>query len=67
MATTRISESKANDVAETDPKVSEPDTVEERRARRMRALRKVAGLWADRDDIPSDALEYQRATRAEWR
>ena len=43
------------------------DTGEERRARRMAALRKVAGMWAERKDIPADSLEYQRAMRAEWR
>lgn len=43
------------------------DTIEERRARRMAALRKAAGMWADRKDIPADGLEYQRAMRAEWR
>jgi len=46
---------------------TELDTVEERRARRMAALRKVAGMWADRKDIPADGLEYQREIRAEWR
>jgi len=47
--------------------ITELDTVEERRARRMAALRKVAGMWADRKDIPADGLEYQREIRAEWR
>jgi hypothetical protein len=42
-------------------------TVEERRARRMAALRKVAGMWAEREDIPADGVEYQREMRAEWR
>ncbi len=43
------------------------DTVEERRERRMAALRKVSGMWANRKDIPADGLEYQREMRAEWR
>ncbi len=43
------------------------DSVEDRRARRMAALRKAAGMWANRKDIPADGLEYQRAMRAEWR
>ncbi|NVD97792.1 hypothetical protein [Massilia sp. BJB1822] len=42
------------------------DTVEERRARRMKALKQAAGIWAKRQDIPADGLEYQRELRAEW-
>ncbi|CAN7586871.1 hypothetical protein LJR289_004235 [Pseudoduganella sp. LjRoot289] len=42
------------------------DTIEARRARRMAALKRVAGIWKDRPDIPADGLEYQRAMRAEW-
>ena len=42
------------------------DTIEVRRARRMAALKKVAGIWAHRADIPADGLEYQRALRSEW-
>lgn len=42
------------------------DTIEVRRARRMAALKKVAGIWADRTDIPADGLEYERALRSEW-
>ncbi len=40
--------------------------VEARRARRMAALKKVAGIWSLRSDIPADGLEYQRDLRAEW-
>jgi len=43
------------------------DTIEVRRARRMAALKKVAGMWAHRPDIPADGLEYQREMRSEWR
>lgn len=57
-------ESAARDAVATP--TAELDTVEERRARRMAALRKVAGMWADRKDIPADGLEYQREIRAEW-
>lgn len=42
------------------------DTLEARRARRMAALKKVAGIWAHRPDIPADGLEYQRQLRSEW-
>lgn len=42
------------------------DTIEARRAHRMAALRKVAGIWSSRPDIPADGLEYQQALRAEW-
>ena len=43
------------------------DTIEVRRARRMAALKKVAGIWSRRPDIPADGLEYQRELRSEWR
>ncbi|MBJ7313372.1 hypothetical protein ACFOLJ_12730 [Rugamonas sp. CCM 8940] len=39
----------------------------EARRRRAAALKRIAGLWADRKDIPADGLEYQREMRAEWR
>jgi hypothetical protein len=42
------------------------ETVEVRRARRMAALKKMAGIWAHRTDIPADGLAYQRALRSEW-
>lgn len=42
-------------------------TVEMRRRRRLAALQSIAGLWADRTDVPSDALDYQRDMRMEWR
>jgi hypothetical protein len=54
------------DVNQTDTPVVE-DTIEARRARRMAALQKVAGIWSNRPDIPADGLEYQRRLRAEWR
>ncbi|MES2758305.1 MAG: hypothetical protein V4693_13100 [Pseudomonadota bacterium] len=34
---------------------------------RLRALRRVAGIWADRLDIPADGLQYERELRDEWR
>jgi hypothetical protein len=37
------------------------------RQRRIDALKRVAGMWANRKDIPADGLEYQRELRAEWR
>lgn len=42
------------------------DTPQARRRRRLNALEAVAGLWANRADIPNDALEFQREMRAEW-
>lgn len=42
------------------------DTIEARRARRMAALKKVAGIWTHRRDIPADGLDYQRELRSEW-
>jgi hypothetical protein len=50
----------------TDVPVVE-DTIEARRARRMVALKKVAGIWSQRPDIPADGLDYQRELRSEWR
>lgn len=42
------------------------DSIETRRARRMAALKKLAGIWASRDDIPADGLEYEHQLRSEW-
>jgi hypothetical protein len=39
----------------------------DRRQRRLAALKKVAGIWSSRQDIPADGLEYQRELRSEWR
>lgn len=52
--------------AAADDTLAAGDTVEARRARRMAALKKVAGIWLDRPDIPADGLEYQRELRSEW-
>lgn len=38
----------------------------ERERRRLGALKAIFGLWADREDIPKDGVEYQRQLRAEW-
>ena len=49
-----------------DPSVADTlieDTIE---ARRMAALKKVAGIWIHRPDIPADGLDYQRELRSEW-
>ncbi|WLI88593.1 hypothetical protein Q4S45_17985 [Massilia sp. R2A-15] len=51
-----------------DPITKEPvyaDSVEGRRARRMDALKLIAGIWKDRTDIPADGVEYQRQLREE--
>jgi hypothetical protein len=45
---------------------SAEETIETRRARRMAALKKVAGIWANRPDIPADGLDYQRELRSQW-
>jgi hypothetical protein len=39
----------------------------EARKRRLASLRSVAGIWADRTDIPADGLQYERDLRDEWR
>ena len=51
----------------TPADTSSEESIETRRARRMAALKKVAGIWAHRSDIPADGLDYQRELRAEWR
>jgi hypothetical protein len=62
-----IADSQAADsINKESPPVQHIETVEDRRARRMKALKAAAGLWAGRKDIPADGLEYQRALRAEW-
>ncbi|HEU4375028.1 MAG TPA: hypothetical protein VFS02_16140 [Telluria sp.] len=33
---------------------------------RLASLRRVAGIWADRIDIPADGLQYERELRNEW-
>jgi hypothetical protein len=43
------------------------DPPEARRRQRIAALKGVFGIWADREDIPADGLDYQREMRAEWR
>jgi hypothetical protein len=34
--------------------------------RRIAALHLVAGIWANRTDIPADGLQYERELRDEW-
>lgn len=47
-----------------------PDVVlsplEERRRRRLAALKAAEGLWKNRTDIPQDGAQYQDQLRAEW-
>lgn len=43
----------------------DPD-YETNRIRRIAALKEIFGLWAGRNDIPNDGLEYQRMMREEW-
>lgn len=38
----------------------------EARKLRLASLRRVAGIWADRSDIPADGLQYERQLRNEW-
>jgi hypothetical protein len=53
------------DATKEEPRVV-ADTIEARRARRMAALKNIAGIWSNRLDIPADGLEYQRQLRDEW-
>ncbi|MYN20078.1 hypothetical protein GTP81_25380 [Rugamonas sp. FT107W] len=43
------------------------DSLAQARKRRVEALRRVAGIWANRTDIPADGLTYQLELRSEWR
>lgn len=36
------------------------------RARRLELLKRTAGIWKDRADVPKDGLAYQQEERAEW-
>jgi hypothetical protein len=38
----------------------------EARKLRLASLHRIAGLWAERTDIPADGLEYERQLRNEW-
>jgi len=40
--------------------------LEERRKRRLAALKAAEGLWKHRTDIPQDGAQYQDQLRAEW-
>ncbi|NVE01888.1 hypothetical protein [Massilia sp. BJB1822] len=59
------------DLAKHPAPTTDPDPTldpqEERRRRRIAALKAAEGLWKNRTDIPNDGLEYQEQLRAEWR
>lgn len=48
-----------------DQPMSEAEIVA--RNKRIAVLKRIAGVWADREDIPADSVDYQRQMRAEWR
>ena len=45
----------------------ESDSAAKARKKRIVALHRVAGIWANRMDIPADGLQYERELRDEWR
>lgn len=45
---------------------SKDDPAAQARKRRADALKRVAGIWLNRTDIPADGLDYERELRAEW-
>lgn len=45
----------------------EADPRTEARKSRVAALRRVAGIWSNRTDIPADGIKYERKLRDEWR
>lgn len=53
--------------AVTTPPEPIATSLEERRRRRMAALKMAEGLWKNRLDIPQDGVEYQKQLRDEWR
>jgi hypothetical protein len=44
-----------------------PGARAEARKLRLASLRRVAGIWANRADIPADGLQYEQELRNEWR
>lgn len=42
---------------------SETDAEKFRRQERLKILKRTAGMWANRSDIPADGLEYERELR----
>lgn len=57
---TEVQTDATHEPGELDPRA-------EARKRRIASLRRVAGIWADRTDIPADGLKYEREMRDEWR
>ena len=57
-----------HDAATKDAQVAEvsADPQIEARKQRLASLHRVAGIWADRSDIPADGLQYERQLRNEW-
>jgi hypothetical protein len=57
------------DADTNDAQVAEVSADPQIEARKLRlaSLRRVAGIWADRTDIPADGLQYERELRDEWR
>lgn len=53
------------DSAQTEKPMSDAEIAA--RNRRIAVLKQIAGIWADRKDIPADSVDYQRQLRAEWR
>lgn len=64
MATTMHLEDQA--ASATAQEIADQERRAQARAKRIAAIRRVAGIWAARDDIPADGLEYQRTLRSEW-
>ncbi len=59
-ATEQSQDVTANDKPKTEAQL-------QARKRRADALKRIAGIWAAREDLPADSLEYERELRAEWR
>lgn len=53
------------DRAHGDKREASGEELAQRRRQRVEALKLIAGIWADREDIPRDGLEYQRMLRSE--
>lgn len=49
-----------------DAAAQSPSQEDVQRARRLDILRRTAGMWKDRTDIPKDGTQFQLAARAEW-
>lgn len=59
-----IQSSDDNVIDRIDQRDIETDAEKKRRQERLKILKRIAGMWAKRSDIPADGLDYERELRA---